>query len=136
MPHRKKNSKTSIPRKGTFIIKDLTWSMSVTFIIGYDSKYVGNFIKKKTGTVPADVAELDLPSATGRTYWRDGSSSEFFIYLKHWPEKVWHYGTLHHELFHVVDRCLRGKGIILSDDSDEAYAYLTEALTRDIYMKL
>lgn len=33
------------------------------------------------------------------------------------------YGNLVHELFHVVDLTLRQRGIKLSDDSDEVYAY-------------
>jgi hypothetical protein len=127
-------SKPTPARKGKFTIHDLTWGVGVTFLIGYNSKYVERYLTKAMGSAPEDVKGIDQPSCTGRTYWRN--STTFFIYLKHWPTKAWHYGILQHELFHVVDQSLRAKGIKLSDDSDEAYAYFTQHLTMMTYQKL
>lgn len=41
--------------------------------------------------------------------------------------------TIAHEIFHAADFLLRTIKITLSDDSDEAYAYLIGYLTEEIY---
>ena len=40
-----------------------------------------------------------------------------------------------HEVFHAVSYVLRHKGVPLSDNTDEVYAYLTEFLVREIIKK-
>lgn len=46
------------------------------------------------------------------------------------------HATLNHELFHIVIEFLKDMGIILDDNSEEAYAYLIGYLTTEIYKKL
>lgn len=121
-------------RKGKFIVTCETWNLEILFLIGHDSKYVNRTLMKIMGSVPDNLHEIDKSGATGRTYWK--SNSTFVIWLKHWPVTAFQFGVLQHELFHVVDNSLRGKGIKLSDDSDEAYAYTIEDLTRQVYSKL
>lgn len=58
------------------------------------------------------------------------------IRMANYPITVIDYGILQHEIFHAADLALRHMGITLSDDSDEAYAYLIEYLTTEIYKKL
>ena len=41
-----------------------------------------------------------------------------------------------HEIFHLVDFLLRRIGMTLSEDSDEAYAYLIQYLTEQILKKI
>jgi hypothetical protein len=53
------------------------------------------------------------------------------IVFYRWSNNAFDYGTLIHELFHAVDMNLRSKGITLSDDSDEAYAYHMGYFTRE-----
>jgi hypothetical protein len=49
-----------------------------------------------------------------------------------WESDAFDYGTLTHELFHSVDLFLRHhRGIRLSDDSDEVYAYHLGYFTRN-----
>ncbi|TXI89739.1 MAG: hypothetical protein E6Q36_02890 [Chryseobacterium sp.] len=48
-----------------------------------------------------------------------------------WENDALDYGTLSHEIFHAVDLNLRAKGITLSDDSDEVYAYHMGYFTRE-----
>ena len=43
------------------------------------------------------------------------------------------HNTITHELFHVVHMLLQQKGLKLTDDSQEAYAYLIGYLTEEIY---
>jgi hypothetical protein len=44
--------------------------------------------------------------------------------------------TIAHEIFHVVFGILHTRGLTLSYDSEEAFAYLTGHLTREIYKNL
>ena len=43
--------------------------------------------------------------------------------------------TLNHEIFHCTIFILKRIGVSLSDDSEEAYAYLYEYITKMIYSK-
>lgn len=126
--------KAKVARKGKFIVICETWNVEVLVLIGYNSKEVNRVLMKVMGSAPDDLHEIDKSGATGRTYWK--TSSTFVVWLKSWPKTAFHYGVLQHELFHVVDNALRGKGIKLSDESDEAYAYMMESLTRMTYAKL
>lgn len=60
---------------------------------------------------------------------RDPGISVIVFYR--WNNNAFDYGTLTHELFHAVDMNLRSKGITLSDDSDETYAYHLGYFTRE-----
>lgn len=58
------------------------------------------------------------------------------IVFYRWNSDASDYGTLSHELFHAVDMNLRSKGITLSDDSDETYAYHMGFFTREFLHKI
>lgn len=45
-------------------------------------------------------------------------------------------GTIAHEVFHVVAWIMRSRGVEYSASSEEAFAYLTGYITREIYIKL
>lgn len=53
-----------------------------------------------------------------------------------WRGDATDYGALVHEIFHTVDLNLRAKGITLSDDSDETYAYHLGYFTRELFNKI
>lgn len=74
------------------------------------------------------------PTGLGRTVMTD--SNHTIIRLNEWPVTCNQYGTLAHEIFHAVDFIFRRIGITLSEDSDEAYAYMIGYLTEEIYKKL
>lgn len=57
------------------------------------------------------------------------------IRMANYPITVTDYGILQHEIFHAIDQILKYIGMTLSDDSDEAYAYLIEYVTREIYKR-
>jgi hypothetical protein len=46
------------------------------------------------------------------------------------------YGHLAHEIFHAVEFLMDRIGMKLTNESDEAYAYLISYLTEEIYKKL
>lgn len=51
-------------------------------------------------------------------------------------DDVWSHGILSHEIGHVTNGILRRIGMKLSDDSEEAYTYLTQHLTMKAYKHL
>jgi len=57
----------------------------------------------------------------------------FFVFVNQWEYTAAHFGVLQHEIFHVADQILREKGFVLTDDSDEAWAYLIQFYTRELY---
>lgn len=57
----------------------------------------------------------------------------FVLWLRDYPRTPHDFGVLAHETFHLADMILRNVGMTLSDDSDEAWAYLIDYLTVRIY---
>jgi hypothetical protein len=86
---------------------------------------------KKYGIEWQDSLILDCPAHYVRL-----AKNQPVIRMANYPITVTDYGVLQHEIFHAVDQILRYVGINLSDDSDEAYAYLIEYITREMYKKL
>lgn len=64
------------------------------------------------------------------------SSGQTLLWLKETPNSISALATLNHEIFHCVCFILERAGITYSDKSDEAFAYLIEYLTNQIYGKL
>lgn len=101
--------------------------------MGISPDKVSRILKKEFVNIP-DISGLGEGSNAGRM-WSKGNST-FVIWLPEIPSSAFQYSVLQHEIFHVADIALRGKGIVLNDSSDEAYAYLIQHLTAMIYTKL
>lgn len=129
-------TKRKITRKGSFFFQVTSWNISIQVIVGHTEKRTRQIIERRFGAtngwdgVPG-VDQLDCPA--GGVMQR--GSCDVVLFLKHWPEKIYDYGVVVHEVFHIADGCLREKGITLSDDSDEAYAYLIESIFRDLMVR-
>jgi hypothetical protein len=65
--------------------------------------------------------------------WEGGS---FLIRLSHNKNKAKFKATVSHEIFHMAHSLLSGVGMKLSDDSEEAYAYLIGYVTEQFYNNL
>lgn len=59
--------------------------------------------------------------------------SVFIVDISKHDNKLSLHNTIAHEIFHVVHLLLSQKGFKLTDESQEAYAYLTGYLTEEIY---
>ena len=77
-----------------------------------------------------DILKLD---GVGRCVTFD--TNQTVIRLDEIPGTCADYGTLQHEIFHAVDQIFRRIGMNLSEDSDEAYAYMIGYLTQEIYKR-
>lgn len=65
------------------------------------------------------------------------SNNASLLRLRKLPTKPYDFGNLAHEIFHIVSFVMERIGMKLEVMvSDEAYAYLTEYLTKEIYTKL
>ena len=64
-------------------------------------------------------------------------SNQTLIRLRHIPKEPKHFGNLQHEIFHAVSFIMWKIGMPLEiNKSDEAYAYLVDYITMEIYKKL
>lgn len=65
------------------------------------------------------------------------SSGQMLLRLRHLPGSTFDYGVLQHEIFHIVCFTMDRVGIHYDiEKSDEAFAYLIQFLTQQIYNKL
>jgi hypothetical protein len=67
------------------------------------------------------------------TNYDDGT---YWAIIYEWNNTAYDYSILQHEIFHVADVMLRKRGFVLSDDSEEAWAYLIQAITLRVYGEL
>lgn len=63
-------------------------------------------------------------------------TNQTIIRMFSFDEDPVHYGFLAHEIFHAVEFVMERIGMKLCIKSDEAYAYLVQYLTTQIYTKL
>jgi hypothetical protein len=63
-------------------------------------------------------------------------SGHVLIRLRSYPVNPSDHDALQHEIFHAVSLTLRNLGLLLSDDSEEAFAYLTGYVTRQVHKRL
>lgn len=61
--------------------------------------------------------------------------NQTLLRLRKKPATAYEYGVLMHEIFHCVDLLMKTIGVKLTDDSNEAYAYLTGYITEQIYKR-
>ena len=62
-------------------------------------------------------------------------TGQLVLYMPNVPKRIDDFVTLNHEIFHCTILILKRIGVSLSDDSEEAYAYLYEYITKMIYSK-
>jgi len=114
----------------------------------YDIKmwvYIGevnNFkseIKKKIKNV--DIVDdlikfIDTSALEGCTLSIPDPDIQLIIYLQDYTGSAKDIGVLTHEVLHAVFRITDGKGIILCDESEESFTYLTGYITEEIIKKI
>lgn len=60
----------------------------------------------------------------------------FVIRLEQYPVTPKDYGYLQHEILHATVGILSDIGLKLTDESEEAYTYLTQFITEEIYKQI
>lgn len=93
--------------------------------------YQGKSVLKKIEEENKESLKID---GQGKAY--TGEECIPFIRLKNYPFSLRDHGTLAHEIFHIAYFILNKSGMPLTEDSEEAYAYLIDYLTKIIYSKI
>lgn len=75
------------------------------------------------------------PSSIGKTII-DYDNGIYFIWLKELPITDYNFGVLVHEIAHAAIGILNSKGMRLTHDSEEAYTYLMQYITIQIFEDL
>ena len=63
-------------------------------------------------------------------------TNQTVLWLREKPTTPTDFGLLSHEIYHCTGFILRSIGIQYSEETEEAYAYLIQYLTEQIYKKL
>jgi hypothetical protein len=124
----KKNKK----RSGIFLLKGEVFPYDVLVCLGVSREDVLRYYKNRF-VVDLTDAEKEAFNCSGRGQTLRLENRAFILWLKDFPQTPDHFGYLAHEIFHTGDLMLRRAGVMLSDDSDEAFAYQIDWLTRNIY---
>lgn len=118
-----------------FIIPFVIYPFDVMFSIGQTDDEVRIELEKYLNIermdLLMDACELKKSFGLAVRLWEGGS---FLIRIKGNPNSAKFHATVNHEIFHVVHDLLDGIGIKLSNDSEEAYAYVIGYLTEQFYL--
>ncbi len=114
------------------VIPLVVYPFDVMFSFGQTGSQLKRDVEKRG--IEWDEKRFTYPGC-GRCETFD-SMNHTVIMLYRMPDGDEDYGTLQHEIFHAVYQILKSIGMSLSDDSEEAYAYLIGYLTEKIYEHL
>ena len=117
-----------------FIINLEVYPFDVMVSIGETDEAVVKHLVKKG--VPLTECNKHLIEINGKGRSLMFPTGQSLLRLPKKPETNFEMAVLQHEIFHIVQFVMHKVGITLSDDSDEAYAYLIQFLTLKIYNKI
>jgi len=109
-------------------ITDHIYGTDIILCIGEDKEFI-SFVKKNF-TDLVDVVEQSLESECLGLTCLNPNTKTIVIYFWNNQDKNRLLNTVTHELFHATHAIMTRVGIKLSDDSEEAYAYLIGYLTQ------
>ena len=119
-----------------FIIPLVVYPFDVMVSVGQSDDQLGTVLDRFPLT-ENDILMCRYASDRARGRYCMFSTGGSFIRIRKLPETAGEFGTLSHEVFHVVATLLEHIGMELKVlVSDEAYAYLIGYLTEQIYKKL
>lgn len=122
-----------MPIKMIFIVDCKIYPFEIMVYFGEEKEPL---IKKLKKFLPdklfEDIKTMDIKN--GRSIIFD--SGQTLLWLKEKPTSIDGLALLNHEIFHCTCFILERVGIKYSHKSDEAFAYLIQYLTEEIYCKL
>lgn len=122
-------------KRRIFIVGHAGYPFDVTVAIGVSDDEIVRALEKRCDLSPHDRETLSMqPHGSGRTVMLDGGGT--LIRLNSFTGTPDEWGHLAHEIFHAVEFLMAHIGILLSRDSDEAFAYAIGNLTKRIVAKL
>jgi hypothetical protein len=123
-------------KKRYFKIRIELYKVVVHFSFGQNDEEFSKDLKKELSSIVSEeeMKNLCIMNHSGKTMMH--TSGHIVCRLSSLPTTPYYKGVLTHELFHITDFTLERVGVKLSRNSNEAYAYLIEYLTKSVYRKL
>jgi hypothetical protein len=118
----------------SFVVPLMLYPFDVLVSVGQNEDQLGRVLDKMPALTHDDIKACAYPSpfVTGRAVMFTTNVS--IIRLRKLPVTSADFGTLAHEVFHIVTFVMDRVGMSFNlGTSDEAYAYLTGYLTEQIY---
>lgn len=117
----------------TFIVNCGCYPFDIMVHFGEDRT---NLYKKLKNKIPQESIDSmkELKYSNGKSLMHD--TGQMVLWLKEKPNTIKGLATLNHEIFHCVCFLMERIGVVYSNDSDEAFAYLIEYVSVQIYSKL
>ena len=100
------------------------------FCNGYNRKQCYKKIRRLSGKQAKELSKLDFLEAEGGAFFINFTDQNCLIYVD--KECAGNLAAIAHEIFHAVYYIMKESGVKLSEDSEEAFAYLTEYLMKQI----
>jgi hypothetical protein len=116
-----------------FIINYTIYPFDLMFSFGQSDKELRADLKKIPGIKPGTDYKFEQSEDGKYVYWNNGFT---LIRMKAIPLTPYEFGVLQHEIFHAVTCLMQHVGVILSDESNESYAYAVGFLTKEVYSKI
>ena len=142
----KKVAKTDIiKKKQVFLITAIPYMQDIVVVInGQVSDAIKYYKKQKTKNADENVKELESSNLYEDRHeiGEDGAQTYtklpngYLVVLSHSSNWVKTVSTVSHECLHLTHYILRDAGIILSEESEEAYTYLQAYLLGNILRKI
>ncbi|UWI17995.1 MAG: Protein DA1 [Bacteriophage sp.] len=82
----------------------------------------------------SEIVSMISGEEKGKSFLLPGG--QMILYMPNLPKDIKGLSVLAHEIFHIANYTLEKAGINLTSDSDEAYSYLIEFLTKKILAML
>jgi len=129
--------KKAKPTSMNFIVPLVVYPFDVLVTFGQTNEQVEKLLKSKGITADDDIELAMLRESTVRGRACMFSNNASLIRLTKIPVIPADFAHLQHEIFHVVHFIMDRVGMkYVTEISDEAYAYLIQHLTKEIYMKI
>lgn len=116
------------PTVDSFTIKSGTFDVEVPVIITKDTVVALDFIRQKMQDTT--IVAADITNVAGVTFYNNG---RMCVWLEVFENNPYYISCATHELMHVVWGTLSYKGIELSDETEEVYAYQMDYYTAQLF---
>lgn len=113
-----------------FIISYVIYPFDCMFSFGETDDQLFKLLRKKG---ISDPEECKIHGNARCVMFAGGQT---VVRLKSIPKMPHEFGWLQHEIFHAVEFLLNRIGVELCRQSDEAYCYLIEYLTKEVYKRI
>ena len=116
-----------------FIIDCQVYPFQILVYFGQDKKPLFKELSKRLPkSCVKNLKKLEFKAGKSVMF----TNGQTLLWLNEKPNSISGLATLNHEIFHCACFILERVGFVYSESSDEAYAYLIEYLTKQIYNEL